>query len=214
MRTLTSSAVTIFLICAGCNQHGVRGSGTATSEQRTLGGFNSVEISGAFAVTIQCGESPRASVSGDDNIVPLVKTDVRGSRLLVYTEQDIDPRTELSVDIMTPRIQSVSASGTSSVDIRKVQGEQLTIVLSGAGKIKANGSVHYANIVATGAGEISTRDLHATTLGITMSGAGKADVFATDTLDVTIAGAGSVNYYGDPKEVKKSITGVGFVTKK
>jgi hypothetical protein len=167
-----------------------------------------------FTAKIQCGESPGITVSGDDNLVPLVKTEVRDSRLLVYAIQDVDPRTDLSVNITTPGVRSVSASGLSSVELTNVRGDRLTLVLSGAGSMRAEGTVHNADLVITGAGRMTTAKLTASNLGITMSGAGKAEVFATDTLDVTISGAGSVNYYGNPREVTKNISGVGFVTKK
>lgn len=214
MRATPVVLITLCLVLASCHRHGVRGSGTPKSEQRTLGEFSIVEVSGTFKVTIQRGEISQATVSTDDNLVPLVKTEVRDSRLLVYTDQDVDPRTELLVDIMTPSVSSVSASGVASVEIRKVRGEQLTLVLSGTGSMEADGSVGDASLVISGAGSMSARNLHAANTRITMSGAGKAEVFATDKLDVTISGAGSVNYYGDPKEVRKNISGVGFVTKK
>ena len=214
MRTLVISLTIASLVFTSCHRHGVRGSGTEKSEQRSLSEFTGVEISGMFSAKIRCGESPGITVSGDDNLIPLVKTEVRDSRLLVYVIQDIDPRTDLSVDITTPGVSSVSVSGLSSVELAKVQGKRLTLVLSGAGSMNAEGSVDNADLVITGAGRITTQKLAARNLGITMSGAGKADVFATDTLNVTISGAGSVNYYGNPREVTKSISGVGFVTKK
>ncbi len=214
MRAIPIFLVSLCLVLTSCQRQGVRGSGTPKSEQRTLDKFSSVEISGTFKVTVQRGEDSHATVSTDDNLVQLVKTEVRGSKLLVYTEQDVDPRSEVLVDITTPDVSSVLASGASSVEIRKVQGEQLTLVLSGAGSMDADGSVHDISLVINGAGSVSTRNLRAANARITMTGAGKADVYATDKLDVTISGAGSVNYYGEPKEVRKTISGVGFVTKK
>lgn len=214
---MRASAIFLVLFClvlTSCNRHGVRGSGIAKSEQRSISQFTSVEISGTFNATIHCGETPGITVSGDDNILPLVKTEVRNSKLLVYAVQDVDPRTELSVDIKTPSLNSTSVSGVASVEIQKAQGPELTLVLSGAGNMNANGTVDHANLVITGAGSMATRDLRAKSLRITMSGAGKADVFASDTLDVTISGAGSVSYYGNPGQVKKNISGVGFVTNK
>lgn len=49
---------------------------------------------------------------------------------------------------------------------------------------------------------------------LVMSGAGKADVYASEKLDVDLSGAGSVHYSGNPASVTKHISGVGFVSKR
>ena len=49
---------------------------------------------------------------------------------------------------------------------------------------------------------------------ISLSGACSAEVYAAQSLNVTISGVGNASYYGDPESVNKNIAGLGRVKKK
>ena len=49
---------------------------------------------------------------------------------------------------------------------------------------------------------------------VDVSGAGSISVFAADELDVTISGAATVDYHGNPKKLHESISGAGVLRKK
>ena len=66
----------------------------------------------------------------------------------------------------------------------------------------------------SGAGNVSAGDLKAKDVDVTMSGAGNANVYASNKLDATISGAGSVTYAGDPPTVNKNVSGIGSIAKK
>jgi hypothetical protein len=66
----------------------------------------------------------------------------------------------------------------------------------------------------TGAGNIDTSKLIAEKAKVEISGAANVDVYASDQLDVTVSGVGSVNYSGSPKVVNKNVSGVGSVNPK
>jgi hypothetical protein len=214
MRSTFLAVVLLSFVFVGCHHGRVRGSGTAKTEQRSLPEFSAIEVSGAFKVSVRCGESPGATVTADDNLLPLIKTEVRNSKLRIYPMKDVDSRTELSITVTTPGISEFEVSGVAAADIANVQGEKLKLSISGAGSMRAEGSVQEARFVVSGAGTMSAEKLHAERVRVIMSGAGSADVYATETLDVTVSGAGNVAYYGNPKEVKKTISGVGLVSKK
>ncbi|MEK9136658.1 MAG: DUF2807 domain-containing protein, partial [Bacteroidota bacterium] len=128
--------------------------------------------------------------------------------------EDISPKRDIVISISAVQVSQVSVSGVASVKIENVDTESLSLVVSGAGSMEAQGKVEYATFVASGVGSMSAENLHAANARVTMSGAGKADVYATEELVVNISGAGAVHYYGDPKHVTRNISGVGFVTKK
>ncbi len=100
------------------------------------------------------------------------------------------------------------------MDIRKVEGSRLTLKVDGAASITAEGTVRNAHFIISGAGKLAAEDLHAENVHLSMSGAGKADVYATGNLDVDVSGAGTVHYSGNPANITKHISGVGFVSKK
>ena len=53
---------------------GVKGSGVLITEKRELSGFKGVDVGGIFQVEVTAQKDFAVEVSGDDNIVPMVKT--------------------------------------------------------------------------------------------------------------------------------------------
>jgi hypothetical protein len=49
---------------------------------------------------------------------------------------------------------------------------------------------------------------------ISVTGAGKAELAVSNSLKASITGAGKVTYLGDPKSVKKDITGAGSIERR
>ncbi len=209
--------VGLTLIClalAGCRHHGVRGSGVEKSEERSLDNFTAVDISGTFDVTIRCGEQPGVRVTADDNLLSLIRTEVRHSTLHIFPAKELDPRTHLRMEVGAPSLSDVSVSGVATIDIKNVEGERLSLNVNGAASIAAQGTVRNASFNISGAGKLDSEDLHAENVRVSISGAGKADVYSTGELEVDVSGAGQVHYSGDPKTVSKHISGVGSVSKR
>lgn len=61
----------------------VTGSGQVARETRPVSGFTGVELQTVGDVTITIGEVESVVVEADDNLLPLLKTEVAGNRLLI-----------------------------------------------------------------------------------------------------------------------------------
>ena len=51
-------------------------------------------------------------------------------------------------------------------------------------------------------------------MSVNSSGAAEATVYASEDLSVSASGAGTVNYYGDPKNVSENVSGGASISKK
>ena len=60
---------------------GVSGSGRVATDKRDVKGFSSVDVSGIFQVEIVSGKDFSVEVQADDNILPLIQTNVDGDTL-------------------------------------------------------------------------------------------------------------------------------------
>src|SRR5437660_12915469 len=70
---------------AACMMVGVHGSGVRKTEKRDLPAFNAIETSGAFEVNVDCQKPASFELEADDNLLPLVETEVRDGVLRVRT---------------------------------------------------------------------------------------------------------------------------------
>lgn len=202
------------LLAVGCDRSGVRGSGEPGSEVRTVGPFTAIEIAGALNAEISTGGEARVEVTGDDNLVPLVTTEVAGGRLRVATQGSMRPELELAIRVVVPEVREVALAGSGRVRLEKIDSEELALALSGSGSIAASGAARRLALEISGAGSADVGELRAEAVEVTISGSGAATVHASRSLEVSISGSGMVTYGGDPAEVRESISGSGRLVKR
>ncbi|NJC95231.1 MAG: hypothetical protein C3F07_07385 [Anaerolineales bacterium] len=212
------------------------GSGNVVTSDRDVSDFTAVEIDYPAQVFISQGSSVSVKVEAEDNVLPGLKTEVRGDQLRIYYKADdgkrVNARKPVKVTIVVRELKDVefnsageltiegietddlniSVSGAGNLELNEIAVKGLEVSLSGAGSMSASGTADDLSLVISGFGSFNGRDLHNQTANIDLSGAGSATVWVDDRLDAQISGAGSVNYYGSPA-VTKQISGLGNVSK-
>jgi hypothetical protein len=210
----TLSAALLLSFSACHHRKGVQGSGVRKTEKRDLGAFKSIETNGAFEVQVTCQQSPSFEIEGDDNILPLITTQVRDGVLNISNDTGYRTAKGIIVRIGTPDVESVTSHGAGNIHITDIKNERLAISTTGAANIKAAGQTQFVSISSTGAGKIDADKLHAERAKVTVTGAAIVEVYANQRLDATVSGVGQVTYAGSPGVVNRSVSGVGRVTKK
>ena len=207
---------TIVLASSACRYigRGVRGSGNRKTEKRELPAFKSVEAAGAFEVSVVSQQPQTFEIEGDDNILPIIKTEVTNGVLRIHSDQAYNSSRPIAIRISVPDLDKFTTAGAGDVHISGVKNDQLVLASIGAANIEASGQTRFVEISTSGAGNISTDNLHAERAKITVSGAANVDVYASQQLDVSVSGIGSVTYSGNPPVVNKSVSGIGSVSKK
>ncbi|MFV8750176.1 head GIN domain-containing protein [Nannocystaceae bacterium ST9] len=212
LRASTSSLLVSTLVAlSAC---GVRGSGESATETRSLDPFTEIEFSGAFDLVVHVGDyEQKVEVSGDDNIVARIETRVSGDALIVEHDGWLRPELPLVVEVWVGSLASIDASGATNLDVEGLHGERFELDISGAADADLLGKVGRFDASISGAADVDARSLEAESVIINMSGAGEAEVWATRELEATISGAGHVEYWGEPSEVRESVSGAGTVHK-
>jgi len=213
MKRIAIVLALLLLGLSGCHHGGVRGSGVRKSEKRDLPSFTAIETSGAFEVQVNCQKPASFEIEGDDNILPLIKTEVRNGVLRVSSTKSYNTSMPISLRITVPDLTSVRSTGAGKFTIMDLQNEEFEINSTGAAMVIADGRSGSVKIRSTGAGKIDALNLHARTAEVTVTGAASVDVYASEQLDVTVSGVGRVTYSGDAK-VNKRVSGAGQVNKK
>jgi hypothetical protein len=209
-------AMACLLMVSSCRYagKGIRGSGNRKTEKRDLGSFKSIEATGAFEVNIACQQPQSFEIEADDNLLPIIKTDVGDGVLRIHSDESYNPSKPIAVRISVPDLEKFTSAGAGDVHISGVKNDQLVLSNTGAANIEASGQTKYVEISTSGAGNIEASNLHAERAKITVSGAANVDVYASQQLDISVSGIGSVTYSGNPPVVHKSVSGIGTVNKK
>jgi len=190
---------------------GVKGSGNAATEKRDVSGFTAVDVSGVFQVEIVAQKDFAVEVDADDNLLPLVRTEVRGGTLHISTEGRVSPKSPLRVRISAPDIDNIEASGVSKVFLNGVKNSSLGIDSSGASKISVEGTTRTLTVDVSGASNIDASNLTAENATIDASGASTVTVNASNDVQANASGASKIYYSGTPKNVSKKASGASKV---
>ena len=189
------------------------GSGVAGTETRQLPPFDGVELAGSNQVTIRVGGEQSVVVHADDNILDRVTTRVSEGKLVIGNEGGgFTTRNPIRVDVVVPAVNALTLTGSGTIAADGIDGDALTVALSGSGVVSASGRARRVDIELNGSGDVQLQELAAHDVHAKMSGTGRIAVNATDSLDASVPGTGSIVYTGNPPSVRKSVTGIGSVS--
>jgi hypothetical protein len=195
----------------GCNNFGIHGSGIIKDEQRDINDFDAIDVGGFYDIEIKCGEKPNLVIIGDDNLIPIIKTEVRGNTLHIWNKKNISTRRKIKIKITTGNLTSINSSGASKIFASNINSDDFTIDASGACNLRLSGNTEALTINSSGASNINAERMKAKKVSVNLSGASHATVYSSDELRAEISGIGVVNYSGNPKIIKKRISGLGSI---
>ena len=216
MKKLLSLSVLTLLFASACH-HGmgsdVRGSGNRQTQKREVAPFTSISTDGAFTVEVVCQKDVSLEIEGDDNVLPLITTEVSGNVLHLKNTKSYSVNQPIVVRISVPDLEGLSVNGAGKFDVTKLNNERFEMDVNGAPSINVSGSTKLIDIDTNGAAKIDTHNLRAARAVVESKGVSKVDLGVSDQLDVTVSGPSQVTYRGDPV-VNKTINGPGKIEKR
>jgi hypothetical protein len=208
MRRIASPVLAlIVLAAAGC------GGGPRVTEQRDVGSFDRLEVSGSLEVHVLPGDSGRVAVTGGEDVIDRVRTDVSGGVLHVHiADHGIvigpDPFDDVIVQLPAGALDGVRIDGAGDVTLTNLDADALDVEVDGGGDIEATGTVDSLVATIEGSGDASLSGLAARRATVTVQGSGDAELNVADALTVTVQSSGDVSYRGDPR-VRSVVEGSG-----
>jgi DUF4097 and DUF4098 domain-containing protein YvlB len=133
--------------------------------------------------------------------------------LEIRTRDNANLKTQLGihVTITMKKLTVTTLSGSGDISVTNLPADSLKIDLSGSGNITASGSAQNVAITLKGSGNILCGELQTSDATAQLNGSGNITVFASESLEANIAGAGNVKYLGSPAKIKKTVTGAGSI---
>ncbi len=238
MKHLLLSAASIALLSlagavpgkAGC----VEGSGHVVTETRQTGSFEGVSSEGSMDVVITQGSTTEVRVEADDNILPLITTEVVGHvlKIKVKGKECFNSKHRVIVHATSPTFTALTSSGsgdfTATTKITSgslalasvgsgsmkldLEAPNLVTTLGGSGEIVVNGHAAQHTVTVSGSGSVSADGMKNESAVVVLNGSGNCRMDVSRNLMVTLNGSGNVLYHGAP-QVQTVINGSGRVRK-
>src|SRR5262245_17100485 len=218
MKILTSLSIALVVGLAGCNLSNttdrVKGSGIMKTEKRSLAPFDSLEVSCHGSIQAHTKGQEGLDISGDDNIVPLITTEINKGTLYIRSSKEYNSRDKLVINVSAPDLKKFVFSGAGEANLSNVKNDRVEIALTGAGSLTASGETKEADITLAGAGSVDAKNLHAINAKVNSTGIGSVEIYVTGQLDARTSGVGEINYYGSPKRVNRQTGGLGAINER
>jgi hypothetical protein len=199
--------------CANGSVARVHGSGVAKTETRGVGGFHAIRLDGAADVNVTVGQRTEVTVTADDNVLPVIETQVQGGTLVIGNRESYESRVGVRVTIVTPTLDAFELNGSGNVTVKGLSGGTFTAKIRGSGNLTADGTVDGLRASIAGSGDLRLVDLKAKKADVSIAGSGNATVSAEDSFSASVSGSGDVRYKGNPSNVQSNVAGSGSVEK-
>lgn len=226
----------IAMLGTACNKC-IEGTGSATDERRATANFSSIEANTTYEVVLHqlpAGESAYVVVKAQENLLPLIITDVSKNTLTLSTDGCVKATSPIMVDVFTPNYTSISSRGTGNINgnegIRAeklaidnrgtgnvevvTKGSSVEIRNSGTGNVTVEGDTKTLTVDNRGTGNIDARKLRSNDAKVDSRGTGNVFIQVHASLDIKLSGTGDVEYEGNPQDIKQSNKGTGKIRRK
>lgn len=205
-----------------------------TTKTFPLQSFTSVEsdIVGSIIYT----QSSKVSIQaeGDKELIDNLRVNEKNGVLKVtqVLKINIKNKKKLTLYISSPTIVSIDSDGVGNWVMKgKVKADNLKIEFDGVGNFEAfdlesnkikvdyegvgnlslGGSANFLVIESEGVGSVNAENMRAKNAIIKSSGVGSVKCYASESIDLTNSGVGSITYYGNPTVKNMKNTGVGKI---
>jgi Cu/Ag efflux protein CusF len=123
----------------GKNQ--IVGSGKVVELPRTVGAFDRVEVKDGIRATLRKGGETKVTVSADDNIEPLVETNINGTTLVLRMKPNTNLRTKnpIAVAVNYVKLEKIGARDGASIDIDSVTAASFALQVSDGASVRSAG---------------------------------------------------------------------------
>lgn len=224
---LTALLFCIALLTSAVNAQGrwgnnrqITASDNVETQTRNLDGFSEIKVCCSIEVDVHQSNNFRVEVEAADNILQYVVTEVRGDRLHIGYEDNINIRnnSKVRVTVHMPRLEEVSASSSSKLNGHSTfrggnlrlecsssakinlnfEGDRVNADVSSSGRIELVGSADRLRANTSSGASMHAFDLATQEVDARASSGSNIRVHANSSLDARASSGATVKYRGNP----------------
>lgn len=187
----------------------------ATASSRTLpwdGNGDRAAVALPANVHYQAGSGDELVVTGDPAFIAHVR--VQNGMVGLDCSGNLHLGRHERVDVTLPGKRTFKAFallGTGDADLSGLSQPDVKLSIAGAGDLRADGKIGNLKANVTGSGNLNLGDLAAKNADVGIAGSGKVEVAPEESLNVDLAGSGTIYLRSEPKKIETSIRGSGRI---
>jgi hypothetical protein len=228
-------AIPLLFLSFSCSERTTFSSGEEIKEKKALTGVTRLQVDGVFNLTISQSDEESIEVEGDEAMVNKLLIDQEGEFLSLKMEENIEDGffddKNLKIYISIKDLKEIDYEGVGNVKtmgLFKVAGlklvgngvgnleleldaQEIDADFDMVGNIKLRGKASRAIFINNGIGNLDASELIVQNIDVNSSGIGNVEVNCVGDLSLVVNGIGKVSYTGNPRVIKKEVSGIGKV---
>lgn len=212
----------------------VKGSGNVATEKRLVSeDFTNIEVSQGIDLILTQSDTKSIEVEADDNILEHVETSISSGVLTIKMEKNVSTKSIRKVTVSIPIIEALSSSSgatitnngtikSNSLDLDASSGSEIDLSIEAENLISESSSGSEINLKgkalkleanSSSGSEINASELLANEITAGSSSGSSIQVHPIVSLNAKASSGSTIKYFNLPKEVKKTSSSGGSISK-
>lgn len=191
----------------------IEGNGAPARDERTIATAPALEVNGTITVDVRVGPATSLVVEADSNLLPFIRTELRGDRLVIEKERSFRTNNPVRVTYTVPRLTDVRHNGSGRMSVQDLNGGPLVVEERGSGSVLLTGRVAGLDAVLNGSGSIDATTLQSSGGNLTLNGSGRvvAGRMQGERLTASLNGSGQLRVTGAVRHLAARSNGSGHL---
>ena len=237
-KSILIALLSLSILFTSCQKNDdVRPSNNVTTVNKTIDGYNELNVSDPFKVYVTFSETEESiQVEANANLHQYIHIERLGDQLVIYMEDYVtihSGKTVMNVYITTNRLDAFYASGATTIKLQNelnttnisvnltgasslsgtLHVDQLKADITGASNLYLEGSTQTFELESEGASNMTDYGFEANTFKADLEGACNAYLTVREHMEVMARGASNVYYKGEGVVQQQNLSGGSHIQK-
>ena len=191
----------------------IEGNGVPARDERMIATVPALEVNGTITVDVHVGPATSLVVEADSNLLPFIRTELRGDRLVIEKTRSFRTNNHVRVTYTVPRLASVRHDGSGHLSVQDLNGGPLVVEGRGSGSVLLTGRVSSLDVSQDGSGSIDATTLQSGGGNLSLNGSGRvvAGRMQGERVTANLNGSGQLRVTGAVRSLAARSNGSGHL---
>jgi hypothetical protein len=191
----------------------IEGDGVPARDERMIATVPALEVNGTITVDVHVGPATSLVVEADSNLLPFIRTELRGDRLVIEKTRSFRTNNAVRVTYTVPRLASVRHDGSGHLSVQELNGGPLVVEGRGSGSVLLTGRVSSLDVTQNGSGSIDATTLQSGGGNLSLNGSGRvvAGRMQGERVTANLNGSGQLRVTGAVRSLAARSSGSGHL---
>jgi len=197
--------------------NGVQGNQQFSRDVRAVSSASALDIDklnwADAKIDVRVGPAPSLVIEADSNLLPLIKSEVSGNTLRIWSDSNLRRNSAIHIIYTTPRLNKIDITSGGRLVVSGFDGDDLRLAQRGSIYSELSGKVDRLDIANNGSGTVNAVALASGNSDAVQNGSGRINLGQVrgERINVALNGSGNVSASGAVQRLDANVNGSGNI---